>query len=133
MKTNILKKIWYSVWEETLGELEVQKRYYAKLDKVLKGVDREYLTSVKRSINEGLYFNAKTTLIDPIEYFKKNTRTHWFDEIELFNNSIDGVSEDKDEHDNEFYEEDYGDFDPDTETFEWEDDMLDVHGRKGGT
>ena len=38
-----------------------------------------------------------------------------------------------DEGYNEFYEEDYGDFDPDTETFEWEDDMLDVHGRKGGT
>ena len=47
-----LKEVWNSVWEEELSELEVQRRYFAKLDKKLKGEDRFYLMSIKRKIEE---------------------------------------------------------------------------------
>ena len=47
-----LKEVWNSVWEEGLSELEVQKRYFAKLDKKLKGEDRFHLTAIKRKIEE---------------------------------------------------------------------------------
>ena len=47
-----LKEVWNSVWEEGLSELEVQKRYFAKLVKKLKGEDRFHLTAIKRKIEE---------------------------------------------------------------------------------
>ena len=47
-----LKEVWNSVWEEGLSELEVQKRYFAKLDKKLKGDDRFQLMEIKRKIEE---------------------------------------------------------------------------------
>ena len=47
-----LKEVWNSVWEEGLSELEVQRRYFAKLDKKLKGEDRFYLMAIKRKIEE---------------------------------------------------------------------------------
>ena len=47
-----LKEVWNSVWEEGLSELEVQKRYFAKMDKKLKGEDRFHLTAIKRKIEE---------------------------------------------------------------------------------
>ena len=52
LNKDYLKKIWDSVWEEDLSELEVQKRYFAKLDKELKGEDRFHLMAVGRKINE---------------------------------------------------------------------------------
>ena len=47
-----LKKIWNSVWEENLSEIEVQRKYFAKLDKELKGEDRFHLIAVGRKIDE---------------------------------------------------------------------------------
>ena len=47
-----LKKIWDSVWEENLSETEVQRKYFAKLDKELKGEDRFHLIAVGRKIDE---------------------------------------------------------------------------------
>jgi len=47
-----LKKVWNSVWEKGLTELEVQQRYFAKLDKELKGEDRFHLMVIKRKIDE---------------------------------------------------------------------------------
>lgn len=47
-----LIKVWNSVWEEGLTELEVQKRYYTKLDKKLKGEDRFHLRAIKTKIDE---------------------------------------------------------------------------------
>ena len=47
-----LKKIWDSVWEENLSEMELQRKYFAKLDKELKGEDRFHLIAVGRKINE---------------------------------------------------------------------------------
>jgi len=47
-----LKKIWDSVWEENLSEIEVQRKYFAKLDKELKGEDRFHLIAVGRKIDE---------------------------------------------------------------------------------
>ena len=49
---DFLKKIWDSVWEEKLSEIEVQKKYFAKLDKELKGEDRFHLIAVRRKIDE---------------------------------------------------------------------------------
>ncbi len=46
-----LKKIWDSVWEENLSEIEVQRNYFAKLDKELKGEDRFHLIAVGRKID----------------------------------------------------------------------------------
>ena len=42
-----LIEVWNSVWEEGLTELEVQKRYFTKLDKKLKGEDRFHLMAIK--------------------------------------------------------------------------------------
>jgi hypothetical protein len=50
-KKNLIK-VWNSVWEEGLAELEVQKRYFDKLDKKLKGEDRFYLKAIKTKIDE---------------------------------------------------------------------------------
>ena len=47
-----LIKVWNSVWEEGLTELEVQKRYFIKLDKRLKGEERFYLRAIKTKIDE---------------------------------------------------------------------------------
>ena len=47
-----LKKIWNSVWEENLSEIEVQRKYFAKLDKELQGEDRFHLIAVRRKIDE---------------------------------------------------------------------------------
>ena len=47
-----LKELWNSVWEKGLTELEVQQRYFAKLDKELKGEDRFHLLAIKRKIDE---------------------------------------------------------------------------------
>ena len=47
-----LTEVWNSVWEEGLTELEVQKRYFDKLDKKLKGEDRFYLKAIKTRIDE---------------------------------------------------------------------------------
>ena len=47
-----LKEVWNSVWEEGLTELEVQQRYFSKLNKELKGEDRFHLTAIKRKIEE---------------------------------------------------------------------------------
>ena len=47
-----LKKVWNSVWEEGLTELEVQQRYFTKLNKELKGEDRFHLMAIKRKIDE---------------------------------------------------------------------------------
>ena len=47
-----LIKVWNSVWEEGLTELEVQKRYLIKLDKILKGEDRFHLRAIKTKIDE---------------------------------------------------------------------------------
>ena len=47
-----LKELWNSVWEKGLTELEVQQRYFAKLDNELKGEDRFHLLAIKRKIDE---------------------------------------------------------------------------------
>ena len=47
-----LKKIWNSVWEENLSEIEVQRKYFAKLDEELQGEDRFHLIAVGRKIDE---------------------------------------------------------------------------------
>lgn len=47
-----LKEVWNSVWEEGLTELEVQQRYFTKLNKELKGEDRFHLMAIKRKIEE---------------------------------------------------------------------------------
>ena len=49
---DFFKKIWDSVWEENLSEIEVQRKYFAKLDKKLKGKDRFHLIAVRRKIDE---------------------------------------------------------------------------------
>ena len=45
-----LKELWNSVQKEELTELQVQKRYFAKLDKELEGKDRFHLYAVRRKI-----------------------------------------------------------------------------------
>ena len=47
-----LIKVWNSVWEEGLTELEIQKRYFTELDKKLKGEDRFHLMAIKTKIDE---------------------------------------------------------------------------------
>jgi len=49
---DFLKKVWDSVWEENLSEMEVQRKYFAKLDKELKGEDRFHLIALGRKINK---------------------------------------------------------------------------------
>ncbi len=73
---NYLKKVWDSVWEEDLSELEVQKLYFAKLDKELKGQDRFHLMAVGRKINE-LEMNVPFTklLSNKIKAQEKNNRS----------------------------------------------------------
>ena len=47
-----LKQIWDSVWEEGISELDMQKRYFDKLNQILKGEDRYYLETLQRKIQE---------------------------------------------------------------------------------
>ena len=50
--TNYLSRVLDSVSEEGLTELEIQRRYYAKLDKELKGKDRIHLMKILNKIDE---------------------------------------------------------------------------------
>ena len=54
MKLNkdYLKQIWDSVWEEGSTELDMQKRYFDKLNQKLKGEDRYYLETLQRKVQE---------------------------------------------------------------------------------
>ena len=52
INTDYLNKVLDSVSEEGLTELEIQRRYYAKLDKELKGKDRIHLMNVLDKIEE---------------------------------------------------------------------------------
>ena len=47
MDKQYLKDVWNSVWEEGLTEQEVQKLYFEKLEKELKGEDRYMLKMLK--------------------------------------------------------------------------------------
>ena len=47
MDKQYLKEVWNSVWEEGLTEQEVQKLYFEKLEKKLKGEDRYMLKLLK--------------------------------------------------------------------------------------
>ena len=47
MDRQYLKDVWNSVWEEGLTEQEVQKLYFDKLEKELKGEDRYMLKMLK--------------------------------------------------------------------------------------
>jgi len=73
---DFLKKIWDSVWEENLSEIEVQKKYFAKLDKELKGEDRFHLTTLRRKIDE-LEMNIpfSNLLATRVESLNKNNRS----------------------------------------------------------
>ena len=50
--TNYLNRVLDSVSEKGLTELEIQRRYYAKLDKELKGKDRIHLMKILDKIDE---------------------------------------------------------------------------------
>jgi len=50
--TNYLNRVLDSVSEEGHTELEIQRRYYAKLDKELKGKDRIHLMKILDKIDE---------------------------------------------------------------------------------
>ena len=47
-----LRKVYLSVWEDGHTELEIQKRYFKRLNKELKGEDRIHLKSIKRKLDE---------------------------------------------------------------------------------
>jgi len=47
MDREYLKEVWNSVWKEGLTEQEVQKLYFDKLEKELKGEDRYMLKMLK--------------------------------------------------------------------------------------
>ena len=49
---DFFKKIWDSVWEVNLSEIEVQRKYFAKLNKELKGEDRFHLIAVGKKMDE---------------------------------------------------------------------------------
>ena len=70
-----LKKIWDSVWEENLSEMEVQRKYFAKLDKELKGEDRFHLIAVGRKIDElEMKIPFSDLLAKTVEKLNKNNR-----------------------------------------------------------
>ena len=52
LNKDYLKQIWDSVWEEGIPELDMQKRYFDKLNQLLKGEDRYYLETLQRKIQE---------------------------------------------------------------------------------
>ena len=47
MDKKYLRSVWNSVWKEELSEDEVQKLYFEKLDRELKGEDRYMLKMLK--------------------------------------------------------------------------------------
>ncbi len=72
---DFLKKIWDSVWEENLSEIEVQRKYFAKLDKELKGEDRFHLITVGRKIDElEMKIPFSNLLAKSVESLNKNNR-----------------------------------------------------------
>ena len=72
---DFLKKIWDSVWEEKLSEIEVQKKYFAKLDKELKGDDRFHLIAVRRKIDElEMKIPFSNLLAKRVDSLNKNNR-----------------------------------------------------------
>ena len=92
-----LIEVWNSIWEEGLTELEVQERYFTKLDKKLKGEDRFHLRAIKTKIDElenGLQ-NFRTGgdgtewLIEKDETGKVYRRAIGSDEKVYINNSED--------------------------------------------
>ena len=60
MEKQYLKNVWNFVWEEGLTEKEVQKLYFEKLEKELKGEDRDmlkmlkYEMKIKEDFNDGV-------------------------------------------------------------------------------
>ena len=44
------KQVWNSVWKDGLTELEVQQKYFKKLEKELKGEDKYHLMSALKTI-----------------------------------------------------------------------------------
>ena len=52
LNKDYLKQIWDSVWEDGIPELDMQKRYFDKLNQILKGEDRHYLETLQRKIQE---------------------------------------------------------------------------------
>ena len=46
-----LKEVWNSVWEKGLSEYEVQRRYFARLDKELEGEDRFHLLELEKKLD----------------------------------------------------------------------------------
>ena len=70
-----LKKIWDSVWEENISEMEIQRKYFAKLDKELKGEDRFHLTTLRRKIDElEMKIPFSNLLEKKVEILNKNNR-----------------------------------------------------------
>ena len=50
MNKKDLKQVWNSVWKDGLTELEVQQKYFKKLEKELKGEDKYHLMSALKTI-----------------------------------------------------------------------------------
>ena len=72
---DFLKKIWDSVWEENLSEIEVQRKYFSKLDKELKGEDRFHLIALRRKIDElEMKIPFSNLLVKKVESLNKNNR-----------------------------------------------------------
>ena len=72
---DFFKKIWDSVWEENLSEIEVQRKYFAKLDKKLKGKDRFHLIAVRRKIDElEMKIPFSDLLAKTVEKLNKNNK-----------------------------------------------------------
>ena len=72
---DFLKNTWDDVWEEKLSEIEVQKKYFAKLDKKLKGEDRFHLIAVRRKIDElEMKIPFSNLLAKRVDSLNKNNR-----------------------------------------------------------
>ena len=72
---DFLKNTWDDVWEEKLSEIEVQKKYFAKLDKKLKGKDRFHLIAVRRKIDElEMKIPFSNLLAKRVDSLNKNNR-----------------------------------------------------------
>ena len=52
LSKDYLEKVWDSVWQDGLTELEIQKKYFQRLSEDLKGEDRSFLEILERKINE---------------------------------------------------------------------------------
>ena len=68
LNKDYLKQIWDSVWEEGIPELDMQKRYFDKLNQILKGEDRYYLETLQRKKfkNLKLRLHLKVTSVVPL-------------------------------------------------------------------